>query len=754
MPRTLTRPGPALQAGPARPWWARGAGYVAGTVRELRGTEPSGPSMRLVAGPDGSLAFTPTRRRERAGTHAARFSWRNRRTLAPLAVAAGYALLNATDLTGQDPRWLVVAALVAPLVAAAAWLTMLGGQDRTRATLTILALTVTALEVWWLLPDGWVPGGAVWVVGASSCMASAYRFRIREDKPMTLVVDDTPWQVRRWNQLVGHPGAPATAATPAHKPGLLPGSRAHFIEDIYPPADEDEDTVSRETPDPIGFRLAVELVPGQHEIASVRAKLGLIAGVYGAEKAGMVIDEVGNETRLKLTVTRRKFLGEVKPWTRPTLDLATGRFVWQTLADGMPGYGQLWIPGQGIRHFWVVGAMGGGKSGAVDCLLANLLSAGIAVLDLVDLKGGASVPHWQYRAVRFGVTLDAGIAALWRAVFLLEYRYDRLARMPAVDKHGQPVVLDGQPAYGRTWIDPSPEWVIYTVLIEEWTQLVAPGQPLAPVAIMLAARVAALGRAALVQLGITSQPANLDLAFGGNRDLRTNVQAGNVHVLWTDQGSGNLATATRTVDLTRIPQGQPGVGYLVGPGQPRDIQGRVPFVDDPWDAVRVTQPGALGPAELAMLAAADAYVLTGKTADARAAALAAFPDDPEWAALVDRVLAAIPFLGKTPLAAAAQTAPALPAPGGDEGVTWTGGVFGDPLPEPAPAPALPTGQQALLDLLAKGEVSAADMRAHLGGVSDTAMRKHLNPLLAARLATRTSPGRYALTPTTDPKETP
>jgi hypothetical protein len=561
---------------------------------------------------------------------------------------------------------------------------------------------------------------------------------------------DVPWQVTRWEELVGNYPA---AGQPG---GVLPGSRAHLIGEIYPPTEDDGAAPLEPTAPaaPIGFRLAVELVPGRQEISTLRGKLGLIAGVYSAAKAGTVLDEVGNETRAVVTFTTRRFLAEVKVWRRPTLDLATGRFVMQTLADGTHGYWQLWIPGQGIRHGWLVGAMGGGKSGAVDCFLANVLSAGIAVADLTDLKGGASIPHWQGKAIRFGTKHEHGIAALRRGVLMVDYRYWQMARMPAVKRDGTPVDRpDGAPALGRTWIDPSLEWPIYVVLIEEWTQLVAPGNPLAPLAIALAAKIAALGRAGLVALVPITQPANLDLAFGGNRDLRTNIQAGNVLVFWTDQGSGNLATATRTIDLSRIPQGQPGVGYLVGPGQPRDLQGRGPFVEEPWDAVDAAHPGALGPRETALLAAMDAVSAGANPDDVIAEALAGRPDDPEWPEIIQQVFAPLVRTGPTNATTAATAAA---APSAD--LVWSGPLrFGDPTLAPEPDDGLTDGQHAILTFLAlardaakeRGDAdpsaTAAELRAALGGLTDQALRRHLTPLMPARVE-RAGRGRYRLTP--------
>lgn len=773
--QTVQRARRAPLTGPAPvkgPWWVTAARSAAATVRELRGRTPAEPGLRVVTGPDGTPVLvpapaTPPRTRVTVTAAATRRAWRHRRTLAPIPVVAAYMALNAAGITGA--RELTAAALAAPLLAAALWVSILGGSDRTRATLTILAATIGALELWWLLPDSVVPPGAALAIAAVAAGASSYRFRKLEHAP-TRPARDVPWQVTRWGDLVGAYAAPATALTPARTAGLLPGSVAYFAGDIYPPADEDDDVEpdgeivdehdeippERVEPQPIGFRLAVELVVGRQEIANVRSKLGLIAGIYGVDKAGMVIDEVGDETKLKLTVTRRKFLEEVKTYRRPTLDTALGRFTMQTLADGSPGYWQLWMPRQGVRHGWIIGATNGGKSGAVDCLLANAMSAGLTILDLVDLKGGASIPHWRHRAYRYGTTPEQGIAALRRGVMMCDYRNDLMTKMPAVDPDtGELLEIDGVPALGRTWVDPSPEWPIYLVLIEEWSQL-AKDPKLGPLALALAARIAALGRQAGVMLVVTSQGANLDEAFGGVRVLRTNIQAGNVLVLWTDQGSGNLATATRTIDCSKIPAGQPGISFLVGPGQLRDLQGRVPHVRRQWDAVQAAVPGTLDPLSTIIIDAADAFSDGMSAADAAKYALARHAD-PEWAAVVDKLFGEGGDVEQTASPSAAMSA------SGE--VQWSGSLeLGDAqlgaLTTTGPAgpdDGRPDGQRVILRELEHGDRSAAQLRAALGDVSDQGMRPHLNPLLAAELVERTGRGVYRLagrgdSETTDPKE--
>jgi DNA-binding transcriptional ArsR family regulator len=404
----------------------------------------------------------------------------------------------------------------------------------------------------------------------------------------------------------------------------------------------------------------------------------------------------------------------------------------------------VWTPGQGVRHFWICGATNSGKSGAVDCLLANLMSAGIAVLDVTDLKGGASIPHWKARARTFGSSYEAAVATVRRADLLSAYRYDLMARLPAVDPDtGEPEVIDGEVQYGRTFVDPSPAWPIYVALIEEEPQIA--GHPtLGPIFLAYAARIAALGRQACVILVFTSQGVTLDDVFGTNRAFRTNVQAGNVLVLWTDQGSANLALANRTLDLSVIPHGQAGVSLLAGPAQPREMPGRIPHVRRHFDAVRAARPGHLNAAEEAILDLADLLSAGADLADVRGLALGLAGDladlDPDWAGAIGRIL------GED--AAAPPTADGPPG----EGYTMPARTYGDAALPPA-ASGLPAQQQAILDVLdAYGVASTADLRKHLGKVTDQALRNHLDPLLEKEIVERAGRGRYRRATPTDSAE--
>jgi hypothetical protein len=699
-----------------RPWWQRATSGAARTWRALTGRGDDNPTaMQLVLTRDGQAVYVPVREPAPRAARAARAWWRRRRTLAPLAVAPLY---GALALAGMDWRMTALAAVAAPLVAAGTWVAILGGPDGKARTAVLVAGGILAFEAWWLLH---LPPAGLAVFTAAACVASSWRYRIREKPPEPAHVDDDrPWQIARWESEVA-------TAPPGEQP-ILPGAIMVGAEDIYAPDDPEQW---------VGFEAGIQLVRRRQEVAHVRQRLGLIAGVYNAAKAGTIVEEVGDEARCRLIVTVRRFLEEIKEYSGPTLDRSTGRFVMQVLGDGSHGYWQLWMPRQGVRHGWIVGATNGGKSGAMDCLLANLLSCGLAVVDYVDLKGGASGPHWRHRALRFGKRAEDGIAALRRGAFLCDWRNEQMARMPAVDERtGKPITIDGHPALGRTWVDPSETWPIYAVIIEEWPQLI--NDPVhGREALFLAERIASLGRQACVMLVIISQGANLDAVFKNSRVLRTNVQAGNTLILWTDQGSGNLATATRTVDLRKLPEGQPGVSYLIGPGQPRDLMGRVPWVRQQWDVVKAAIPGNLAPDALAILDAAD-VISSGGSLELAAQVAHARIKDPEWAAVVDELFR--PGVTMAPMVAAAGKPSKDP-----DAVSYAPGMVlgqsgGDGDEHTA-------SQRLILSTLARGESSTMELRVLLGGakpISDQALRGHLDPLIAAELVVRPGHGRYAL----------
>lgn len=678
------------------PWWVRTGRGTVRAYRAARGlpVHDGPPRMALVMGEDGMPTYVPVVDKPPRVVAAGRWAWRHRRTVAPLIPAASAWVGRHADL-GWSPTLAAVG--VFTFAALAAWVVWIGRSDTTRATRLGIVATVMAIDLWWVL--GMPPTGLA-VMTATSMAYMAWRFRIR---PMAVIQVDDPdvdWRFARWAE---------------HVEGrLLPGAQLAGLDDL-----ESEDG------EPIGWVAGVQMVPGVHEVADLRAKVGKIAGLYGAAKAGTTVEEADDESRAILIVTVRRFLAEAREWRGPSLDTTTGRFVLQTLADGSRGHWEVWKPREGVRHGWVAGSTGSGKSGSADAILGSVMSAGVCLLDLVDLKQGASLPHWKVRALRSSDTVAGAIRALRRANAFMDLRYLLMKSMPAVDDDGQPVVIDGHPALGVSSVDPSPDWPVWLLFIEEFPELATN-----PVAIALAERIVRLGRQAGVALYLTSQGTNLDAVFGSSAVFRTQLQAGNLLILWTDAGSARLALGGVSLNTSAIPKGQPGTGFLTGPAQTRDVMGRVPEVKKKWDAVRAAVPARLDAAGTALLAALDA--------------------DPEGIPQPTLVREAFTDAGLPDLADAAAALfagqPATPAPAAvaaGSSITFPAGmVIGDP---PADEP-LSAAQEKILAMAAEHEVVTPQQMCAALGITDQALRRHLGPLLAGeppRLV-KLRKGQYAL----------
>ena len=355
-------------------------------------------------------------------------------------------------------------------------------------------------------------------------------------------------------------------------------------------------TPHRHRGEEIGWQGGVTLTPGQHAVSDVRSKTGLIASAYGVARSQVVIEEVGDDSRARLLVVQRTYLDTPRPWTGPTLDAATGTIPMGTLVTGERAAWQAWIPGEGARHGWISGANGSGKTGAVDCMLGSLLSAGLTVLDLTDLKGGISLPQWRDHAYRYGTSLSDGRLALRRGNAVIDARMAAMQTMTWTSP-------DGRTRTGRSVMDPSPDWPLYVVCVEEWPELASETAQVAA-----AERIARLGRAVGVVLYLISQGATLADTFGGSTVLRTQLQAGNVIALWSGRTAGQIAVggAGENVDLSAIPRGRPGTGYILSAAQPRAVLGRIDHVTDSWAAASHARPAVIDAASAAAVQAAEA----------------------------------------------------------------------------------------------------------------------------------------------------
>jgi hypothetical protein len=362
----------------------------------------------------------------------------------------------------------------------------------------------------------------------------------------------------------------------------------------------DDVTVLREDPADhrsrrIGVGLHITGATSQQHPAYVRSQIPRIAAHYARSKEAISVHSVGDDRRCRVEILDQWWMEElaerarirdeeaaarlrqVWPW-RPehALDLDTGRLILSHAAvDGSPVRVQVFVPGEGASHVWMVGATRRGKSSCLGSLIQSIMSTGRARLHLVDLKGGASVPEWIPHAASYaGDPAAARVMLGWVAEHVLG------ARLRAMGAQGLKVV------------DPSPEWSIELVVVDEAQDIARDEQTMRHVD-----RIARQGAGALVILVWITQVGTIDAAFGKfGTSIREQIQAGTVIAFWTGATTRSLALGgpRGDIDLSCIPQDVKGACVIDGPASGRALGRAVRIADA--DAQALADEACGGPA--------------------------------------------------------------------------------------------------------------------------------------------------------------
>ncbi len=359
--------------------------------------------------------------------------------------------------------------------------------------------------------------------------------------------------------------------------------------------------------------------------------------IYGVDAAAITVHPVkGNNRRSDITIldqwwmddlaeARRARVHEVQPWTGPSLE-PDGRFrVMTAQQDGQPVYGRLWTPGHGAHDIDLSGVKGSGKSNAAHLILASVMSAGRVVLDLIDLKGGTSLPEWRAVAHRFGSTVDEAMTALDRATAVMQARLAEYARTPRLDADGNPVVVHGQPLVGVSQRDPSEDFPVYLLVIDEFPELIANRDAERKLRTLVNQ-----SRSTNVAVMLIHQSNNRGDGWGDNTGIRTNItKSGTVVAFRNDAGAGSKSVGG-TARLQDIEEGTPGAGFVSSPCTRGEVFGRVEFVADVVEALRLCRPGRLEVAAEGAVAEVEAWAEESRrrrdaARDAAKAAAAAVP---------------------------------------------------------------------------------------------------------------------------------
>ena len=352
---------------------------------------------------------------ETAAVVLARWAWRYRSELAPLATA-GLLWLAALLLHLYRPHWwpypaALAAGTAACLLAAGRHIGLSTRAERLYAAITTAAagtwLTAAVLRGPWRSPLSLVLviGGVV--LGVPWWAHRRRRAKVRVER--TLAV---------WPEIAEAVG--------------LAGSRVlSAVVDVW------------------GWRARFALARGQ-TIADVIAKLPAIEsglGVFrGAVRAVPTPDDLAN--RFELRVLDRDPHADAITWPGPSISSITEPVDFGPFEDAAP-VRVLFLR----RHALFGGATGSGKSRGLNVLMGNLTACRDVVIWAVDLKRGMELGPWASCIDRLATTPAEARALLADAVAILEGRAGDLA------------------ASGRRVWEPSPDRPALVVIVDEYAEL-------------------------------------------------------------------------------------------------------------------------------------------------------------------------------------------------------------------------------------------------------------------------------------------
>lgn len=331
------------------------------------------------------------------------------------------------------------------------------------------------------------------------------------------------------------------------------------------------------------FRAVVECV-GNQDVETLRMADRTIARAYKISTMMIEVISSDDSTRPEVVVTLENGLKSSVPWAPAPLDAKTGMVDIGTYVDGTRVRFKFLLSGGGTTHAAFCGGTGSGKTACVTSVLARIMGAGLVCLDMVDL-GEVSLPEWTSRAFRFGETPDDAYIALKRACAVIDSRRTRMKKMRTKTQEG--LTTQGISKLPVTTDDPA-----YLLVIEEAPALAlcTDKKKLKEITTMLEL-IGKQGRKFAVSLWWISQNASLKDGWMNMGDLRQNVSTGLVVGLWARKSAGSMAFGGGLeVDLSKVPKGMGGMGYVGGCEGNRATMFRSDWLEDAPSDGRSTLP--------------------------------------------------------------------------------------------------------------------------------------------------------------------
>jgi S-DNA-T family DNA segregation ATPase FtsK/SpoIIIE len=466
--------------------------------------------------------------------------WRYRNELGPYYSIFGLAVVGQIGHVVAGAWW-PLALLVGAGVTAACW-RWLADRRPERVYVAVVggAATLWTAAVW---SASWDTGWFLWTAVVGATAAAIPRW----------------WHYRRRRRITVQRGSPRGARRELRR-----------IVKHWPELAEDMELggshIQRADADPIGYTLTLALRSGL-TAADVIGKLSRVESVLRTRPgAARLLPDAARADRAHMRIVRNDPLAVPIPWpgsTATTINepVVLGRFeAGDTVQIALVG-----------EHMLIGGAMGRGKSGVLNAIMAELSVRSDAVVWGIDMKRGLELAPWRPMLDRLATTEDAAYELLSAANRVLDARAELLA------ERGE-----------RKWL-PSATGPALVIAIDELAEL--NGEALA-----LFERIARLGRAlAIILVGVTQRPSAAAL---GGLDARTQLTArvslGVVEARDAELilGTGRLGAGWRAERL-----GGPGYFLVLVPGQhevPRPA--RAYWLTDAAVSAAAGHAGALRPA--------------------------------------------------------------------------------------------------------------------------------------------------------------
>ena len=456
---------------------------------------------------------------ETVGVLLARWAWRYRSELAPLAVTAALAAA-AWWLHHTRPHWWVA---IAVLAGVAAWaVALLGARWRFPTLIERIYAAVTIYV------------GGIWFSAATAVGPSVPL--LRDALVIGAVVLSVPWWAHRRRR---------AKVTLERKLQAWPDiARAIGLAGAE---------VMSATVDVWGWRARFRLARGQ-TIKDVVAKIPAIESGLGTFRGAVRVyptsDDLANRCEIRV-LDMDPHAGSI-PWPGPSVTSITQPVDLGPFEDASPCR-VLFARLHGIFG----GTTGSGKSGGLNVLMGNLVACRDVVIWAIDLKKGMELGPWESCIDRLATTPEQAITLLRDAVAVLEARAALLAA-----------------AGKRAW-EITPDMPALVVIIDEYAELADE----APAAMSDTDSIARLGRAVAVTLiAATQRPTQKAMGQGAVRsqmDLRICFRVREPRDVDLILGQGMLKAGWDAHNLNA-----PGKFFVSAPGHDRPKRARAYLLTD------------------------------------------------------------------------------------------------------------------------------------------------------------------------------